>query len=242
MGLSRHQSLAPTTGTPTGGRSSTCVKYASAKHCPGREPIELRHHRFGRACVIPRLGKAASATQESASWLRVVLHHHVEGHRRVGQQIYGVLKIRMFRQLARMANFRSRLRTPLPGDVIEPSGAGPVRPGISGSAALATGASTETGIVFSALAFRSRKRSYHVSAEKDDNDHEDDDFQGGHPTAASPSAPSVEKMTKERRNPRRSAYRLANVASGADAPGWQTGARWLGSGLPRPQQAFRPSP
>ena len=66
MGLSRHQSLAPTTGTPTGGRGSTCAKYASAKYiaqgasrsnCATTDSVAL--------ALSPRLGKAASATQES---------------------------------------------------------------------------------------------------------------------------------------------------------------------------------
>ena len=51
---------------------------------------------------------------------------------------------------------------------------------------------------------------------------------------------SVEKMTKERHNPRRSAYRLSTLQSGADAPRLANGSSGLGSGLSATASTFRP--
>ena len=52
---------------------------------------------------------------------------------------------------------------------------------------------------------------------------------------------SVEKMTKERHNPRRSAYRLSTLQSGADAPRLaKREFAGLGSGLSATASTFRP--
>jgi hypothetical protein len=48
---------------------------------------------------------------------------------------------------------------------------------------------------------------------------------------------SVEKMTKERHNPRRSANRLSTLQSGADAPRLANGSLLVSVVASRPQQA-----
>src|ERR1700738_887799 len=66
MGLSRHQSLAPTTGAPPGGRGPPCAKYASAKYiAQGASRSNCATTGSTALALSPRLGKAASATQES---------------------------------------------------------------------------------------------------------------------------------------------------------------------------------